>query len=232
MIEKIKNNFLGIITIFLLALLFLISPSFKFSKYNTASENFIDPDIKEITTQLDLINYKLLNKNYAYQEYKIPRLVFNAYPKKISFKNKLSCSVYEIEINTREINNIREKLIKIKVEQKHDFESNLKSNDLLSRSHYYIYLDSVPLLENGKINLNIANKYIDLCASENALAKIKEPSIEILGDLDYVIGLYMGNIYYPSRAYPVLISKGPVKSRLKIIVFDGLDWWYYVKFSR
>jgi hypothetical protein len=230
MIEKIKNNFLGIITAILLALLFLMSPSFRFSKYNPDIENNTDPNFLEITNQLELINYKLIDKSYAFQEYVIPRLVFNAYPENISFKHDLNCSVYEIEVDINQIDNIKEKLIKIKADQKKEFDDDVKSGEI-SFSQIYLYKNSVPFLKNGQINLDIANKYIDLCASENSLAKIKEQNAEVLGDFDFFWSI-MGYIPYPTRAYPILINKGAFKSRIKIIVFDGFDWWYYSRFPR
>jgi hypothetical protein len=231
MIEKIKNKFLGIITIFLLALLFLISPSFKFSKYDSKGEVVLGPYMQFIIKKLELVNYKLLDRSYTFQNYNIPRLVFNAYPEMISFKDKLYCYSYDIEVNTNEVNKIKEKLMQIKIEQKKEFDDYIKSKSFYNR-YDPIYFYSVPFLKNGKFNSVIANKYIDLCASENSLAKIKEPNAEILGDFDFVDEYSENYENYAMRAYPVLISKGPVKSRLKIIIFDGLDWWYYVKFSR
>jgi hypothetical protein len=230
MIEKIKNNFLEKITAILLALLFLMSPSFHFSKYNPDIKNNTDPNFLEITNQLELINYKLIDKSYSFQDYVIPRLVFNAYPENISFKHDLNCSVYEIEVDTNQIDNIKEKLIKIKGNQKKEFDNSFGVS-LFPRNYIFIYKYSVPFLKNGQIDLDIANKYIDLCASENSLAKITEPNAEILGDIDY-FGYFTGRFFYPSRAYPILIKKGAVKSRLKIVVFDGFDWWYYSEFPR
>lgn len=230
MIEKKNNDFLGIITTILLILLFLISPSFRSSIDNPDFENNIDPNFLEITNQLELINYKLISKSYAFQEYVIPRLVFNAYPESVSFKYDLNCSVYEIEVDTSQIDNIKEKLIKIKADQKKDYDDDVINKEI-SSSKIYIYRNSIPYLENGKINLDIAKKYIDFCASENSLAKIKEQNVEVLGDFDF-FGSIIGYIEYPTRAYPILINKGAFKSRIKIIVFDGFDWWYYSGFPR
>jgi hypothetical protein len=237
MIKKIKNNFLGIITTILIILLFLMSPRFKLTKYEPTPED--DPYWSELVSNLELIDYKVLNSGFVEEYYQIPRLVFNAYPEKISLKDNLFCQVYELEIKNNQINNIKEKINRIKDEQKNEYETHmtyLKNRTPFSpstpnddRDHLYLY--QVPKLENGKINLDIANKYIDLCASENSLAKIKEQDTEVLGDLDFFkyVGDGRSSRY---RAYPVLVQKGKEVSTVKIIVFGGLNWWHFKRFSR
>jgi hypothetical protein len=232
--KYIKNKFVGIIVTTLITFLLLMSPSLKFTKYEPTPED--DPYWSELVSNLELIDYKVVNSSFADQYYQIPRLVFNAYPEKISLKDNLLCQVYEIEINNNQINKIKERINKIKDEQKNEYEkymTYIKNRAPFQPidNQYHIYLYQVPKLENGKINLDIANKYIDLCASENSLAKIKGQDAEVLGDLDF--DKYVGDSRgYLFRAYPVLVQKGKEVSTVKIIVFGGLNWWYYKRFSR
>lgn len=229
------------IVVFITSIVLWMMPSDR-DKSSSTEARESDPIIKHLVRELGIQDYKIINQQDVTARYAVWRLVFNAYPHRVLLANRLICYAYEVELKNYDSKKMKKRLELRRERQKYEFENDIKENpdnrpenkpenrlDNRPKNTYYSYdkkiyqfYNKVPL-KNNEFDVGAANKYINLCASENDLAK-KAKNKTILGDYDFFEHDGDGN--YVHRAYPVVLKGDGETTTLMIVVFAGVGWWY------
>jgi hypothetical protein len=228
MILKNKPLIFSIVAFITSIVLWMMPSDMDKSSSTDARES--DPIIKHLVRELGIQDYKIINQQKVAARYAVWRLVFNAYPHRVLLASRLVCYAYEVELKNYDSKKMKKRLELRRERQKYEFENDVLKNIENSPEKPYFRYDiklydfynKVPL-KNNQLDVGAANKYINLCASENDLAK-KAKNKTILGDYDFFELDGDGN--YIQRAYPVVLKDDGETTTLMIVVFAGVGWWY------
>jgi hypothetical protein len=217
------------IVVFITSIVLWMMPS-DMDKSSSTEAIESDPIIKHLVRELGIQDSTIINQQEVWVRYPFWRLVFNAYPHRVLLANRLICYAYEVELKNYDIKKMKKRLELRRERQKYEFENDVKNMpEKIAENTYFSYdkkkyefYNKVPLKDN-QLDVGAANKYINLCASENDLAK-KAKNKKILGDYDFFEHDGDGN--YVHRAYPIVLKDDAETTTLMIVVFAGVGWWY------
>jgi len=197
------------------------------TKLETVSEN--DPHMRSlrlgvleglgIADTSTVVKQKLISARFDGYDRGPGRLFFFAYPEIISLHDWLQCGVFEVRIPVKSLATIKARV------------RALQPND------WYSVISPNPRGDDS-LQERVANRYIDLCASENDLASALPSTKQILGDLEgapkELPDARTGDSFKstPWRIYPVLVDQDSTTATLKIIAFNGRDWLYPIYLGR
>lgn len=147
------------------------------------------------------------------------RLFFFAYPETISLHDWLQCGVFEVRVPIKSLETIKARV------------------RALQPTDWYSVVSPNPRKDDS-LQERVANRYIDLCASENDLASGLPSTKQILGDFEgmpkELPNARTGDSFKstPWRIYPILVGQDSTTATLKIIAFNGRDWLYQIHLGR